>query len=95
MLRLNGTSIAAIENVSSSNVAMAALKSEYRMALAHKISVVDTAGNSYINSRVLVQWLRGAECKRIDKEIYDKQFMAMQNSNDSGTGSPDYKGRLD
>ncbi len=95
MLRLNGTTIAAIENVSSSNVAMAALKSEYRMALSHKVSVVDKAGNSYVNSRVLVQFLLGAECKRIDKEIYDKQFMAMQNNNNGGDGSIDHKGRLD
>ncbi len=81
MLRLNGTSIAAIENISSSNVAMAALKSEYRMALSHKISVVDTAGNSYVGSRTLVQFLLGAECKRIDKEIEHKKFTAMQTEN--------------
>jgi len=95
MLRLNGTSIAAIENISSSNVALAALIPEYRTALSHKVAVVDKAGNSYVNSRVLVQFLLGAECKRIDKEIYDKKFLAMQNNNNSGDGSIDHKGRLD
>jgi len=95
MLRLNGTTISSIESAAMTNVPMAALKSEYRMALSHKVSYVDGGGNSYVGSKVLVQFLLGAECKRIDKQIYDKQFASMQNSNDSGTGSPDYKGRLD
>lgn len=94
-LRLNGTTIGAIENVVMTNVPMAALIPQYRLALSHKVSYVDSSGNSYVNNKVLVQWLLGAECKRIDKEIYDKQFAAMQNrSNDNGDGSVDHKGRV-
>ncbi len=94
MLRLNGTTIGAIESAAMTNVPMAALIPEYRMALSHKVSYVDGGGNSYVGSKVLVQFLLSAQCKRIDKQIYDKQFMAMQNNNDAGNGSPDHKGRL-
>ena len=94
MLRLNGTTISSIESAAMTNVPMAALKSEYRMALSHKVSYVDGGGNSYVGSKVLVQFLLSAQCKRIDKEIYDKQFMAMQNNNAVDSDYVDRKGRL-
>ena len=81
MLRLNKTTIGSIESICMTNIPLTALAPEYRLALASKVSVVDKAGNSYVGSRVLVQFLLGAECKRIDKEIEHKKFTAMQTEN--------------
>ena len=94
MLRLNGTTIGAIESAAMTNVPMAALKSEYRMALSHKVSYVDGGGNSYVGSKVLVQFLLSAQCKRIDKEIYDKQFASMKSNDDGDSDYVDLRGKI-
>ena len=92
-LRLNKTTIGSIESICMTNIPLTALAPEYRLALASKVSVVDTAGNSYVSSRLLVQFLLGADCKRIDKQIYDKQFASMKNDN-GDSEYKDLKGRL-
>ena len=93
-LRLNKTTIGSIESICMTNVPLTALAPEYRLALASKVSVVDKAGNSYVNSRVLVQFLLGAECKRIDKQIYDKQFASMQSNDGVDSSYKDLKGQI-
>ena len=89
-MKLKGTTIGAIESVAMTNVPLAALAKEYRLALASKASYIDGAGNSYVGSRLLIQFLLSEQCKMIDKATQHKLDMVQQ-AKLQDSGDSDYK----
>ena len=84
-----------LQNILSGSVPLSLLREDYKVELSNSVYLTGADGSRYVSNKTTAEFMMGSTKKRLDKEASHKRIMAMQNNNDSGTGSPDYKGRLD